>query len=354
MLGNIPALFKEPNQLTGLTLTLPMITTFPMMKRAVVLFSVLTSSFAEMTDFNNLTPGESVNGQGGWTVVGPFNENAEQFDEEVVDLGSGNNAWRISNSHTSTQFSNQPYSSKSGEVAGETGAGLYNDYGTNGASPLSPPQSSSTATTPYFYGGFDFKSFTDSAQGSSESPMSIGISAGASLGATRMSYIGIIDEGTGFSLSFYETRKGSTSFFGYEIATGLSYDDWHHLEMYIVFVDGVSDSSGDPYLGSDPEEVYGNDIVSIYLDGVLINTGTTWESYYYTTSEGGFTPPTPQSVDSLLFRMNGNEDSNNDGGGFLFDNVETSNALIPEPSNGALIYGLLMFMLVWLRLRSKE
>ncbi len=295
--------------------------------------------FAGLTTFNDLTPGQSVNGQGGWTVEGPFNDNVEQFDEDVVTIGPGNNAWRISNSTTQTLYSNQPYSSKSAEVAGETGAGLYNDYGPNGAEPFTPPHSSATATSHYFYGGWEFKSATDAAQGTEGSVMSIAISPGASYGAIRMSYLAILDDGTGFSLLFYETSNGDGSFDPTVIATGLSYDEWHKVQMYVEFVDGVIDEDG----------IYGNDIVNIVLNDTLIHTGTSWESYYYETTEGGFTPPTPQSVDSLLFRMSGAANVANEGNGFLFDNVETSNIAIPEPSQFALALASVAVCLIWWR-----
>jgi hypothetical protein len=52
----------------------------------------------------------------------------------------------------------------------------------------------------------------------------------------------------------------------------LSYAGWHTVAMDVSFFDGVDTSGG---------QVNGNDVVKIYVDGSLVHTGTTWESYYF-------------------------------------------------------------------------
>jgi hypothetical protein len=270
---------------------------------------------AAFTDFESFTLNDSVNGQGGWTVEDSFGNSAELFDEEVVDDG-GNQVWRISNEYTSTSYSNQPFSSSAPLVAGETGAGLYNDYGTNHTAPNNPPLSSATAASKYFYGAWEFKSATGAAQ----ADLSLTVSPSAKQSTLRQSYLRMTDSGSGFDLDFFDTT--GTGFNNTVLATGLSYTDWHKVEMCIEFVDGLGAGG------------MGNDIVKVLLNGALVHTGTTWESYY----DGVASLPSPQAVDSLLFRQAGTANAANAGAGFYFNNVDVSNAAcpIPEPSTIAL------------------
>ena len=272
---------------------------------------------ADFDDFESFSPNASVNSQGGWTVEDSFGNSSELFDEEIVDDGTGNQVWRISNEFTTTSYSNQPFSSKADQVAGESGAGLFNDYGSDHSMPNSPPLSSAASTSKYFYTGFDFKSATDGAQ----TGLSITVSPSASQSTLRMSYLRITDSGTGYDVDFFDTT--GSSFGNTVLATGLSYDDWHRLEMFVEFVDGIGPGTA----GSEQ----GNDLVAIYLDGVLLHTGTTWESYFYNVADAGIPVTSKRAVDSALFRMAGNANSGNSGGGFFIDNVDVSNAMIPEP-----------------------
>lgn len=295
--------------------------------RAMIL-SFLSTSVASMAaattvDFESFLVNQSVNGQGQWTVEDSFGNSSELFDEEVVDVG-GNNVWRISNATTSTSYSNQPFSQQAPLVAGETGAGLYNDYGTNHTSPNNPPLSSATAASANFYAAWDFKSATDAGQ----TDLNIAISAGAAQSTLRNSYIRITDSGSGgFAIDFFDTM-GST-FNNSVLATGLSYDEWHSVEMYIQFVDGIGPGAA----GSEA----GNDILTVLVDGAVVHTGTTWESYFYNNADGGIPAPSARAVDSLLFRQSGTAQPGNAGGGFYFDNVVVNNSVIPEPSSVVLM-----------------
>jgi hypothetical protein len=285
----------------------------------VVIASMSSSpASAAPINFDSFSVG-SVNGQGGWTVQDSFGNSANLFDQAVVDLGGGNKVWRASNAITSGSYSNQPFSQLAPLVAGETGSSLWNDFGTNHTMPYSPPHFGANAASKYFYGAFDFKSATGAAQ----SGLSLTVSPSAKQSPVRMSWLNLADNGTSLQLSFYDVVNDvfmSSS----PIISGLAYDEWHKVEMYIEFVDG-------------PE----NDIVSIFVNNALVHTGTTWESYYYSHGEGVATPRL-QAVDSLLFRTVGTAVPANSGGGFYFDNVEVSNAAlngaaeVPEPASLAL------------------
>jgi hypothetical protein len=83
-----------------------------------------------------------------------------------------------------------------------------------------------------------------------------------------------------------------------------------------------------------------NDVVKVYVDGVLKHTGTSWEDYFRTQE----TNPT-RTVDSILFRVSGTAAPATAGNGFLIDNLVlnsfTPDAVsVPEittPANGAVV-----------------
>jgi hypothetical protein len=146
------------------------------------LSSALSSSASETT-FDGFTTGASVHYQGPgsttvtpipfsytipdpygslWTVADEWGQSPSLFDEAVVDDG-GNIVWRLSDALTGS-YSNQPNSPSSPAVAGDSAAFLYNDRGPDHTLPTTPPDTRAGATTPYFHGGFDFKSATGAAQ----------------------------------------------------------------------------------------------------------------------------------------------------------------------------------------------
>ncbi len=301
----------------------------------IALLLATASSWAQTTTFETFTPG-TVNYQGtgttadvnGYTIPSPygslwttadewgFQKPTPNFDQEVKDDGSGNKVWRISNAVTSSSYSWQPNSPSSTQPAGETTAALWNDRGTNHTTPLSPPLARAIAATKYFHGGFKFKSAT----GATQTGLAHYINAGPRQTSFRMSQIAIIDGGTGFNLTFSETTAGPTvGFPSTTIASNLSYSDWHQLDIYIQFEDGLN---GD---GS------GNDVVTVMLNGAEIYTGTTWETYF--NSIASTTSPSPIAVDALFIRAAGTAAPATSGFGLYFDDVTVNNAQVPGPVN---------------------
>jgi hypothetical protein len=268
---------------------------------------------ASTTDFTGFSLG-TVNGQGGWTVEdewgnGPLQSGKPKaFDEAVTDDGSGNAVWRASNAVTYTEFSFQPFSPTAPEVAGETGANLYNNRGPDNTNPTVP--TGEPATTHLFHAGFSFKSTT----GASQADLAMSFSPSAKQSSWRMSYLSVEDTGSGFSLVFVDT-DALGDFPPTTVATDLSYTDWHRVDLYIRFVDGLnSDGSG-------------NDIVNVVVDGSLVHTGTTWETYYSTYGPfSGISGSQVQAVDSLMFALRGNAAPATDGNGLYFDDVVIDNA----------------------------
>ena len=241
-----------------------------------------------------------------WTVVdewglGRLNDGnpSNNYDEQVVNLG-GNEVWRLSNAITGGGFSDQPNSPSGLRVAGESTAFLWNDRGPVHTSPTGPSQRS-PATTPFFHGSFRFKSVTGAAQPG----LVIPVNPIARQSDRRMVQVTLTDTGTGINISFIEAGPGGLTFPTTTIATGLSYTDWHDIDIYIQFVDGIN---GD---GT------GNDIVKVSVNNVPVHVGTSWETYYL-----AFTPTRPVgAVDALAFRAAGTAVPANMGNGFYFDDV---------------------------------
>lgn len=295
---------------------------------AAGIMALPTFASAVLVDFEGLIPG-SVNGQAGWTVEDEFGFGLTAYDQEVVDDGTGNMAWRVSNAVTSGGFSNQPNTQSSPQVAGESGSALWNDRGPDHTAPLSPPNPGGTATTSRFHSSFSFRSVT----GAPQSNLGITLSPTARQSSWRNGYLAINDNGaTGFDISFYETGSLADPFgpsaTNPTIATDLSYSDWHTIDLYIDFVDGSLPST------------FGNDVVQVFVDGNLVHTGSTWESYYDTDPGTRVQPGSSlkQAVDALMFRISGTAAPGNAGNGFYIDNVLVENfAAIPEPSRAALL-----------------
>ncbi len=248
-----------------------------------------------------------------WTLGDEWGLSAPSFDEEIKDDGTGNQVWRLSNAVTTSSFSALPYSPSSAQAAGETTAALWNDRGSNHTTPLNPANARAYAATEFFHAAFSFKSATDAGQAG----LSISTSAAPRQSSIRQTFVSISDDGTsGLSLGFYDT-DATANFAFTSLATGLAYDQWHQVDVYVEFLDG---------LGIDGS---GNDVVRVLIDGQLIHTGTTWESYY--NSLPGSFPLNPYAVDALMFRVSGTAQPSLAGGGLYFDDVVIDNAPFPVP-----------------------
>lgn len=323
--------------------------------QTVVAVPYTVSDTSTVSDFDGFTLGSvnhqptwSNNGQRNWTVEDEWqNDNADSsktpFDEDVVDLGGGNRAWRISNAVTDGGYSAQTWA-PSVAPAGEPGSALWNDRGPDHTHPEGPYQNG-TPTTSEYRASFDFWSATGAAQPG----LALSISPGPRQSTWRMSYLLLEDDGAnGIDVFFYGTGHtgdvwgagGSDDWT--EVASDLSYTDIHNIAFSINFVDGLADVGGD---------LYGNDVVEIFVNGSKVHEGTTWETYYAATPS----IPDEIAVDSLLFRAAGTAAPGTMGGGFIFDNVELNapSTIIPEP--GALIvWSLLAAAAVGLRWRRRR
>ncbi len=306
---------------------------------------VSAGPFANTVDFEGLLTGQSVDGQAGWSVVDEFGFTAgPAFDEEVVDDGTGNTVWRFSNAVGRGSLSDQPYSHLSTDVAGESGSALWNDRGTDHTMPLSPPNPRAFATVPTFHGQFRFRSATGAAQ----SDLSIDVSPSAKQSTWRNGFVRISDDGAnGLDVLFYETGLEADPFGAsqivFEIAGDLSYTEWHTIDIYVLFLDDANPDTS------------GNDCVTILVDGAVVHSGTTWESYYRGSNPAGLNvadQPQLQAVDSLAFYYRGSDVSANSGNGLYFDDVVVENTTgplaCPIPLPSVTTSGLVTLCLIFL------
>ncbi|MES2215955.1 MAG: hypothetical protein V4481_01530 [Patescibacteria group bacterium] len=270
---------------------------------AVGAFSASADSYTQ--GFESMTVG-SVNGQNGWTVTGPY-------DQGVVSspVISGTRSFRLSNSTTSGSFGDQTFSQSLANEAGE-------------ASSTNAGMSGGTRQT-HFEAQFDFKSTQTAVQPG----LFISISPDRGDGS-RMSYLGLEDSVSGINVIFYDVQGTSSpaNFVSTQVATGLDRSVAHTAKLVIDYVNGPS-----------------NDVVKVYIDGILVHTGTTWENYYRYDAEASV-EQTPRTTDSLLFRAGGTAVPSTAGMGFVFDNVmllSSSTVVVAPASLAAEDFGVVSY-----------
>jgi Cadherin-like beta sandwich domain len=245
------------------------------------------------TDFESFTIG-SVNGQGGWTS-GHGSSFCPLYDEGVVSNtygypSFGAQSFRISNAITCSSYNDMTFSPSLANEAGETSA-TTSTY-------------SGGTRQPYFEAQWDFASTVPGA----EQP-GLAVVASPDRGdPSRMSWLQMQDTPTGLQLNFEDYQESIQNFVSTPIATAIDRTVPHTVKITMQFVDGPS-----------------NDVVDVYLDGVLIHTGTSWEDYYRDVAPGGL----PAPVDSIMFRTAGTAAPATSGNGFLIDNFSSYSGPVP-------------------------
>jgi hypothetical protein len=165
-----------------------------------------------------------------------------------------------------------------------------------------------------------------SATGGAQPGLGITVSPSAKQFDGRMSYLSLVDNGaSGLDLFFYETGPASDPWASSSVlvASDLSYTDWHSVKFEMDFVAGLQDTGG---------ELYGNDVVKIYVNGQLVHEGTSWESYYYGTPTFGLTSDDKRAVNSLTFSLRGTAAPGTLGGGYYVDDVTVAAVAVPLPA----------------------
>ena len=240
-------------------------------------------------NFETFTLG-NVNGQDGWSMTGAYDVAVVANSYGYASFGT--KSLRISNAVTSGGFGDQTFAKKLANEAGETAA--YS------AAPSGIRQKS-------FVAQWDFASTVPASQ---QPGLSITASPDRGDGG-RMSWIQMTDTPTGLEVNFYDYQDklpyGSLAnpadgrddvgdlddFYLTTVASGLARNVPHTIRLEMTLIDG-------PH----------NDVVKVYVDGILMHTGTSWEDYFRWMQGPGDpeqTAPVHESrtVRTMLFRAGG-------------------------------------------------
>jgi hypothetical protein len=232
-----------------------------------------------------------INGQQQWTKLNPL------FDVKVAlvssypaaaGYGFGTQTLRMSDFFTSGSFGDQTFSPGLTQPAGEA-SGLHNH--------------------------FDSTFMFGSALAAYQPGMHVSVSPDNGSGA-RMSYLRFDDMSDGVHVFFDDVDNPGpigteSNFVETDIAT-LSRTSAHSIRFSIDFKTGP-----------------GNDVVKIYIDGVLKITGTTWENYYRYDPEAAGNAFQVPPVTKMLFRESGDANTSDLNNGFLVDGLSLSSTSPP-------------------------
>ena len=245
-------------------------------------------------DFESFSLG-NVNEQNGWSKTG-------SYDVEIVSNTSappsfGSQSLRISNAVTSGAFGDQLFSASLNDEAGESTA-------LNGGL-------SGGTRQPFFQASWDVAS---TVPGAEQAGLQVTASPDRGDGA-RMSWIQVADTPGGLDVNFYgyDTTLGGTcsdliNFVYSSPVSGLDRTVPHNIKVTMEFLDGIN-----------------NDVVKLYVDGILVETGKSWEDYFRNCE-----PPESRTVDSILFRVAGTPATATFGNGFLIDNFSSYSGPVSE------------------------
>jgi hypothetical protein len=245
----------------------------------------------------------TVNGQSGWSSTGPFDQAIVNNTYGFPTFGC--KSLRISDAVISGSFGDQTFSDPVTNEAGETDA-------------LNGGMSGGTRQN-HFEAQFDLASATSTYQPG----MHMSVSPDRGDGA-RMSYLRFEDAPDGINVFFDDVQSTTdpANFVETQIATDLSRAVPHTFKFVMDFVEGPS-----------------NDVVQIYIDGILVHTGTSWENYFRFDNESNPSlVSNSRTVDSLLFRQSGTATPANAGKGFLIDNYSlTSSTVAPTLTSETIV-----------------
>ncbi len=245
----------------------------------------------------------SINNQDGWQSLGSIGSGCAVYDHAVTKntyryTTFGGQSLRISDAVTSGCFSDQTFAKPLVDSVGETVA-------TAGTFSVGTKQR-------HFETQFDIASTMLNQQPG----MLVSVSPDRGDGS-RMSYLRFEDSPAGIDV-FFDDVQGTTNpanFVETQVAIGLS--GLHTIKLTMDVKDGPS-----------------NDVVKVYIDGVLVITGTSWENYYRYDSEAS-AEQTPRIVKTVIFRTSGAANLADAGNGFLFDNLSLLSGpiLVGPPTN---------------------
>ncbi len=273
---------------------------------ALMLGAIVVPAFADSVSVNFENPPYAlgtINAQDGWSSLGAAGSGCAVYDHAVSGslstAGFGSQSLRISNAVTSGCFGDMTFAKPLVDSVGETGA-------TAGTFSVGTKQT-------HFEMQFDIASTVPGAQ---QPGLFMSVSPDRGDGS-RMSYVGFEDVAGGIDMIFYDVQ-GTGSPANFVLADLGTYTRTPHtVKLVMDVVDGPS-----------------NDVVKVYVDGVLKHTGTSWENYYRFDSEAS-AEQSVRIVKTVIFRTGGVAAPATAGNGYLVDNFSTLSgpALVGPPTN---------------------
>ncbi|MEP7346767.1 MAG: hypothetical protein ABI877_15955 [Gemmatimonadaceae bacterium] len=245
----------------------------------------------------------TIDGQDDWTSQGAAGSGCAVYDHAVAantyGYGFGLQTLRMSNAVTSGCFDGT-YSKRLTNAAGEPGS-------LDGTFSLGGPRQS------HFEAQWDFGS---TVPGAEQPGLSVVASPDRGDGS-RMSWIQTVDTTAGVDINFFDVQGTSdpANFVFTHIITvprGVA----HTIKVTMDFVPGPS-----------------NDVVKVYVDGVLKHTGTSWENYYRFDTQDVVYPGVP-ITNRILYRTGGTAAPATAGNGFVIDALSLlSSSPVGPPTN---------------------
>jgi hypothetical protein len=232
----------------------------------------------------------NINGQDGWIKTGPYDAAVVANTFGYPSFGA--QTLRFSDAVTSGSFGDQTFAKPLTDAVGEVDS-------TDGS--FSPG-----TLQRHFEMQFDLASVLPTLQPG----MHLSVSPDRGDGS-RMSYLRFEDQADGIHVFFddVEGTSNPANFVETDIATVDRSP--HTIKLTMDTLDGPS-----------------NDVVKVWVDGVLKITGTSWENYYRYDTEAS-AEQSPRIVKTVLFRESGTANVVDAGHGFLVDNLSISSGPIP-------------------------
>lgn len=266
----------------------------------VSLSFLVVPAFADSVSVNFENPPYTlgtINLQDGWSSLGAAGSGCAVYDHAVSaslsTAGFGSQSLRISNAVTSGCFGDMTFAKPLTDAVGETGA-------TAGSFSVGTRQT-------HFEMQFDIAS----TKPTEEQPglfMSVSPDRGD---GSRMAYVGFEDVAEGINIIFYDVQ-GTGNPANFVLADlGVYSRTPHTIKLTLDTLDGPS-----------------NDVVKVWIDGVLVHTGTSWENYYRFDSEAS-AEQSVRIVKTAIFRTGGGAAPGTAGFGYLVDNLSLSSGPIP-------------------------
>lgn len=256
-----------------------------------VVISPVFAEFLPTINFEGYAIGNII-GQDGWTnvngVANPL------IDQEVVSntygySAFGDRTFRMSNAYANGSFGDWVFAKPLVDAVGE----IDSTYGTF---PVGNRQER-------FEMQFDIASAVPNAQ-----QPGLQLSAAPDRGdGSRMSYLRFEDQSDGIHVIFFDVTDtgplGTTATFNFHRIGIMNRSLPHTIKLTMDTLDGP-----------------GNDVVKVWIDSVLVKTGTSWEDYYRYDPES-VAEPSPRIVRTVIFQARNVSAPATDGYGFLIDNL---------------------------------